>query len=295
MKNRIFSLIILTQFGIQVYAQSNFLLNFSFEDELHFGISPVEWTTCEKKSTPDVQPGHVGVTLAASHGDTYLGLVMRGSKHPKPKSESVQAELLKMLEKDKTYKFEIDLAAPGAYEERCGRKIIEYKDIPKLKILGVRNDCSQTDLLYETQLVENKDWLTYSFEVTPQSDYNYIKLENSFDDKKASYIICDNFHITELTSNEKKTQEIDLFITNVLTPNNDGKNDFFVIENLPKYSELAIFNKNHHLIYENNNYKNNWGGTDKNGKILTSGTYFYKLNIPNSDKNYSGFVVIKKK
>lgn len=61
---------------------------------------------------------------------------------------------------------------------------------------------------------------------------------------------------------------------NVVTPNGDGFNDFLVFPNLNYYPEssLVIFNRWGNKIYETNNYKNDWGGSDQ-----SDGTYFYVL------------------
>lgn len=67
-----------------------------------------------------------------------------------------------------------------------------------------------------------------------------------------------------------------LNFSNVITPNGDGKNDYFVItglENFPR-SALFIMNRNGVIIYENNNYQNDW-----NGQNLPAGTYFYMLKV----------------
>ncbi|TXB64312.1 T9SS type B sorting domain-containing protein [Vicingus serpentipes] len=61
---------------------------------------------------------------------------------------------------------------------------------------------------------------------------------------------------------------------NVITPNGDGFNDFLVFPNLNYYPEssLVIFNRWGNKIYETDNYKNDWDGSDQ-----SDGTYFYVL------------------
>jgi len=67
----------------------------------------------------------------------------------------------------------------------------------------------------------------------------------------------------------------DLQIPNVITPNNDGKNDVFKIVGLESYpgSQLTVFNRWGNEVYRSDNYKNDWSG---NG--LAEATYFYVLN-----------------
>jgi gliding motility-associated-like protein len=66
----------------------------------------------------------------------------------------------------------------------------------------------------------------------------------------------------------------DITIPNVITPNNDGKNDRFVIGNLSLYPkhELVIYNRLGGEVLKTNNYQQDWQAGD-----LPAGTYFYYL------------------
>jgi gliding motility-associated-like protein len=66
----------------------------------------------------------------------------------------------------------------------------------------------------------------------------------------------------------------DITIPNVITPNNDGKNDRFVIGNLSLYPkhELVIYNRLGSEVLKTNNYQQDWQAGD-----LPAGTYFYYL------------------
>lgn len=67
---------------------------------------------------------------------------------------------------------------------------------------------------------------------------------------------------------------------NFLTPNGDGKNDFFVVKGLEKYPEnkLTIFDRGGRTIYSVLNYQNTWDGY-LNGKPLMEDTYYYILDL----------------
>lgn len=67
-----------------------------------------------------------------------------------------------------------------------------------------------------------------------------------------------------------------LFVSNVVTANSDGKNDYFYIRNLDDYpgSRLYIFNRWGAQVYYSNNYQNDWKGTG-----LAEGTYYYKIEL----------------
>jgi hypothetical protein len=67
------------------------------------------------------------------------------------------------------------------------------------------------------------------------------------------------------------------FIPNVFTPNNDGKNDFFRILNLPDNgAELIVTNRTGTIVYRDSNYRssNLWDGGDN-----PDGIYFYQLTV----------------
>lgn len=66
-------------------------------------------------------------------------------------------------------------------------------------------------------------------------------------------------------------------VPNVITPNGDQYNANFVIEGLENYpgSRLMIFDRNGALLYESDDYANNWGPRD-----LSTGTYYYILELP---------------
>ena len=90
-----------------------------------------------------------------------------------------------------------------------------------------------------------------------------------------------------------------LSISKVVTPNNDGYNDYFKIGGIEDCGftyEVKIFNRWGALVYENDNYKNNWDGI-ANGAIsssnLPSGTYYYIVNIVNSGFNtFKGYIYL---
>jgi gliding motility-associated-like protein len=64
---------------------------------------------------------------------------------------------------------------------------------------------------------------------------------------------------------------------NVITPNSDGANDVFEIENLPENTEVIILNRWGDIVYSSANYQNNWDGKDTSGKELADGVYTYKF------------------
>lgn len=75
---------------------------------------------------------------------------------------------------------------------------------------------------------------------------------------------------------------------NIITPNQDGQNDYFKITVGNVKTSLKIYNRWGRLVYQNDDYKNNWGGED-----LATGTYFYVVESPeNCEKFMKGWVEI---
>lgn len=85
-----------------------------------------------------------------------------------------------------------------------------------------------------------------------------------------------------------------LIVNNILTPNNDGINDFLFIneiENFENPVELFIYNKTGTLIFSDSNYQNNWNGFSNSGNILPTGTYYIIIKIKDK-QGITGFVDI---
>ncbi len=71
-----------------------------------------------------------------------------------------------------------------------------------------------------------------------------------------------------------------LYPYNIITPNGDGLNESFVIENIEYYpqAELTIFNRWGKKLYQTREYRNNWNGM-KGSEVLPNSVYYYVLDI----------------
>ncbi len=75
--------------------------------------------------------------------------------------------------------------------------------------------------------------------------------------------------------------EITKLVPNVITPNNDGKNDVWRLDFIDIYfpnSEIEIFNRWGEKIFRSVGYSNAWDGSYK-GEALPVGAYFYTINL----------------
>lgn len=77
-----------------------------------------------------------------------------------------------------------------------------------------------------------------------------------------------------------------------ISPNNDGKNDFFDLRNFD-VEYLSIFNRYGEEVYSMNNYTTQWYGQNSLGKELADGTYYYAI-YRHSKPTSTGWVYINK-
>lgn len=78
-------------------------------------------------------------------------------------------------------------------------------------------------------------------------------------------------------------------VYNGFTPDGDGINDTWIIENIENFpnNTVAIFNRWGNKVWNTSNYdnaQNKWDGKNNQGAELTSGTYFYVIEIENGVK-----------
>ncbi len=91
---------------------------------------------------------------------------------------------------------------------------------------------------------------------------------------KLSEDACIVFDQTYFVSNS----DTSFIIPNVITPNNDGKNDYFRIINIEYFpnNTLTIYDRNHNQIANFSPYTNNWNG----GSTYGNGLYYFKITTP---------------
>ncbi|MEO1258363.1 MAG: gliding motility-associated C-terminal domain-containing protein [Bacteroidota bacterium] len=85
-----------------------------------------------------------------------------------------------------------------------------------------------------------------------------------------------------------------IIIYNGFSPNDDGINETFTIENIEKFpdSDLSIYNRWGNLVFNTVGYQNDWGGLYE-GRPLPDGTYFYYLNL-DGRREFKGYLQINK-
>ena len=93
------------------------------------------------------------------------------------------------------------------------------------------------------------------------------------------------------------------FIPQGISPNGDGKNDTFIIPGIlnAQPNTLTIFNRWGNIVYEKDNYQNDWHGqTDRAFDLLASdgllpdGTYYYVIDFKGNKSNVKSFIYVNR-
>ena len=79
----------------------------------------------------------------------------------------------------------------------------------------------------------------------------------------------------------------DFYIPNIITPNGDEHNQYFVIEEITDHWGLEIFNRQGNRVYQATAYANNW-----NGGGHPVGLYYYHLRNPYSGQSFKGWLQV---
>ncbi|WP_262249700.1 T9SS type B sorting domain-containing protein [Parapedobacter soli] len=122
--------------------------------------------------------------------------------------------------------------------------------------------------------------------ITYRSDIGYVGNDTFI------YEIIDENGLKDLATVRLTIKQAELLIPNAVTPNGDGKNDFFVIQGLENYDngDLTIFNRWGNEVYRNRGYQQNWGAEG-----MSEGTYYYRLVLIKDgvETIHKGWVLIK--
>lgn len=101
--------------------------------------------------------------------------------------------------------------------------------------------------------------------------------------------------VTAVTPESALPAYLELEIHNIVTPNDDGVNDTWIIKNIERYPNnmVRIFDRDGRLIYSKLGYDNSWDGSF-NGTGLPEDTYYYVLVLDSAkgEETLSGFISI---
>jgi len=120
---------------------------------------------------------------------------------------------------------------------------------------------------------------------SPQSDLSYeVIIANDFGCTDTSF-----YHIIVVEN------PFSIIVSNLVTPNGDGKNENWIIENIEQFSSNAVvvFDAYGRLIFKSAPYLNDW---NLNADQIPDGTYFYNIQLNANDTPIKGtFTVVDSK
>jgi gliding motility-associated-like protein len=95
----------------------------------------------------------------------------------------------------------------------------------------------------------------------------------------------------DLDYNNDGYPDDEVLITQFVSNNGDGINDFFTIVNIELFpnNTVSIYSRSGKLVHKEKGYQNDWSGISK-GKLLLEGSYYYMIDIDNDNlTDYKGW------
>ena len=170
---------------------------------------------------------------------------------------------------------------------------LDFNQAFEFNIFG--NDILPFD--YSFEILQDEPSLPY--ELSINGDLTIPSGSGFIGSTEIIYEICSNscLELCDIATLNIKIGDVEnCFVSNILTPNNDGFNDELVVPCLASgkfpNNRLIVFNQWGNEIFKANPYRNDWKGT-YNGKTLAVGTYFYILDLGDGSTPLSGFLIIE--
>ncbi len=182
------------------------LSNPSFEDSPRKGgeVNGIKgWYDCgiinfPEESAPDIHPQDFWEnTKQASHGKTYLGMVVRDNES----WESVSQRMSSPMKAGQCYSFSMELSRSAKYMSGSRYALENFDDKSQnysyttptvVRIWGGSGYCNTKELLAETVPVKHSEWKTYPFKLSPSFNHKVITIEAYY---KVPVLLPYNGHI----------------------------------------------------------------------------------------------------
>jgi gliding motility-associated-like protein len=173
-------------------------------------------------------------------------------------------------------------------------------NFPTNKVIPVTPHYTTPDGLMFT---DTTGWTLISMEYTAQGGEKFVCVGNFNTDSNTNIIttgIGNAYYYIDMFSLEECGPPMpgpvkplyylveDIIRPNVFTPNNDGENDVFEIKNLPDSSGLKIYSRWGNLVFQSDNYQNDW-----NGNGLSDGVYYYVLGMPYGQSKHGTITILR--
>ena len=163
--------------------------------------------------------------------------------------------------------------------------VVQIVDYPEPNIIPEIEICNHQSVLINTGLNDKVYHHNWSINSSHKSEILLENLDPGAMDLSLTIASCCDTIVEIIALN---VQDCRIEIPNVITPNNDGYNDAFVVKGLEYYpnSSLNTFDRNGKLIYKSLDYKNDW-----KAEGVATGTYFYSIIINDKLHTEKGGVI----
>lgn len=162
----------------------------------------------------------------------------------------------------------------------------------EIDINAVRPSCiGNNDGYIEIFVAGGTEPYYYSF----NNEYYDINIFNNL--REGDYVVeVVDFNNCKYGENEIKLVDIQvdcITVPSAFTPNGDGINDTWIIDNIEMFpsATIDVFNRWGQEVFKARGNDEPWDGK-YNGKLLPTGSYMYVINLRNGTKEYTGTVTI---
>ncbi len=262
--------------------------------------SPDLLTACSSSYSPlfGVPNNYAMIYQWPFHGDSYLGFFAHVTLNNKLWCEYVQTKIKRQLTINRKYKFTMRLST--ANHNLAGVSKIGVH----LSNNSLSNPTQETSFKFSPTMLNNKgclydttNWMLFEEEFVATGLENYITIGwfadtttndcGYFDPDFNQYFYgpvyygLDSINLQEYQS----TYNINDFSINVITPNNDGANDYI---DFSKYElntlKFNVYNRWGNKIFGSEDVNLKWWGKNNYDNPLSDGVYYYTLEADLKDK-----------
>lgn len=163
----------------------------------------------------------------------------------------------------------------------------------------------ETNVIVTCSSVGNDLYITATIEIlNGTAPYTYIWSNGAVSSLITGVSIGETYDVTITDGSGCDGQEslfigtdicpIEIIIPNTFSPNEDGFNDTWIIENLSIYSdaEVKVYNRWGDIVFTSTGYDTPWKG--KFGATLPAAVYYYVIIVESINQTYAGSVTIVK-
>jgi len=135
--------------------------------------------------------------------------------------------------------------------------------------------------------------------VNVDGSITYVPKERRSGRDEFEYQVCDALKLCASAKVIIDIYDSEIIIPEGFSPNGDGINDLLIFKGLEKYlqSQLYIYTRSGILVYQSNDYQNNWNGIDitsamTSPQYVPTGTYYYILKLGGTNRMLKGFIYV---